>query len=142
MGSGATVWMLKPRAKPRDASVSSKAYAGTFGGGALYITDPRAGLVRFLPLCGPFIGKIARASASTKATYRSNFSNPAVTKLLEDSSVAEVARMDDEVKTLLNVTLGPTATTTGGLSAVSSPAPLTSACGRAPSHGTSSAASS
>ncbi len=69
-------------------------------------TDPRAGLARFLPLCGPYIGKIARASASTKATYRSNFNNPAVTKLLQDRSVAEVARMDDEVTTLLNVTLG------------------------------------
>jgi hypothetical protein len=69
-------------------------------------TDPRAGLVKFLPLCGPFITKIARARPSTKATYRSNFSNPAVTKLLQDKSVVEVARMDDEVKTLLNITLG------------------------------------
>jgi hypothetical protein len=43
--------------------------------GAMF-TDPRAGLVKFLPLCGPFIDKIARASASTKATYRSNFGNP------------------------------------------------------------------
>jgi Phage integrase family len=69
-------------------------------------TDPRAGLVKFLPLCGPFIDKIARASASTKATYRSNFGNPAVTRLLHDRSVAEAARMDDEVKHLLNITLG------------------------------------
>jgi hypothetical protein len=73
--------------------------------GAMF-TDPRAGLVRFLPLCGPFIGKIARPAPAPKATYRSNFGNPAVTKLLEDRSVAEVARIDDEVKTLLNVTLG------------------------------------
>jgi hypothetical protein len=73
--------------------------------GAMF-TDPRAGLVKFLPLCGPFIDKIARAGTSTKATYRSNFNNPAVTKLLKDKSVAEVARMDDEVKHLLNKTLG------------------------------------
>jgi hypothetical protein len=39
-------------------------------------TDPKAGEVAFLPLCGPFIEKIARARPSTKATYRSNFSNP------------------------------------------------------------------
>jgi hypothetical protein len=69
-------------------------------------TDPRAGLATFLPLCRPFVDKIARASAGTKATYRSNFNNPAVTGLLKDKSVAEVARMDDEVKTLLNVSLG------------------------------------
>jgi hypothetical protein len=86
-------------------------------------TDPRAGLVKFLPLCGPFIDKIARAGGSTKAAYRSNFGNPAVTKLLQDRSVAEVARMDDEVKTLLNVTLGTYSDDYRGLSAASSPAP-------------------
>jgi hypothetical protein len=69
-------------------------------------TDPKAGEVAFLPLCGPFIEKIARARPSTKATYRSNFSNPAVTRLLQGKSVLEVARMDDEVKTLLNTTIG------------------------------------
>jgi hypothetical protein len=57
-------------------------------------------------LCGPFIEKIARARPSTKATYRSNFSNPAVTRLLQGKSVLEVARMDDEVKHLLNTTVG------------------------------------
>jgi hypothetical protein len=99
-------------------------------------TDPKAGEVMFLPLCGPFIEKIARARPSTKATYRSNFSNPAVTKLLQGKSVVEVARMDDEVKTLLKRRSAPTATTTGGLSGASSPARLTSASARAPSHGT------
>ena len=69
-------------------------------------TDPKAGEKAFLPLCDPFIEKIARARPSTKATYRSNFGNPAVTKLLQGKSVLEVAAMDDEVKHLLNVTIG------------------------------------
>ena len=67
---------------------------------------PRPAKGQFLPLCDPFIEKIARARPSTKATYRSNFSNPAVTKLLDGKSVLEVATMDDEVKHLLNVTIG------------------------------------
>jgi hypothetical protein len=68
--------------------------------------DPRAGIVEFLPLCDPFIGQIAKATDSTKATYRSNFRNPEVTRLLQGKSVLEVAMMDDEVKHLLNKTLG------------------------------------
>ncbi len=49
---------------------------------------------------------MAKANAKSKATYRSNFANPAVTKLLQGKSVLDVARMDAEVKTLLNKTLG------------------------------------
>jgi hypothetical protein len=48
----------------------------------------------------------ARADARTKAIYRSNFANPAVTRLLQGRSVLEVGRMDAEVKQLLNTTLG------------------------------------
>jgi len=73
--------------------------------GAMF-TDPRAGMTRFLPLAEVFIGQMARASANSKATYRSNFANPAVQDLLRDRTVVDVARMDAEVKTLLNVTLG------------------------------------
>ena len=40
-----------------------------------------------------------------EAIHRSNFANPAVTRLLEGKSVLEVARMDAEVKQLLNITL-------------------------------------
>jgi integrase len=61
--------------------------------------------VGFLPLCAARIDGMARAGARTKAIYRSNFANPAVTKLLAARSVLEVARMDAEVKELLNVTL-------------------------------------
>jgi hypothetical protein len=39
-------------------------------------------------------------------SHRSNFANPAVTKLLQGRSVLDVARMDAKVKTLLNKTLG------------------------------------
>jgi hypothetical protein len=49
---------------------------------------------------------MARANAKSKATCRSNFANPAVTKILADKSVLDVARMDAEVKALLNKTLG------------------------------------
>ena len=73
--------------------------------GAMF-TDPRAGIVEFLPLCGAYIDGMARAGARTKAIYRSNFANPTVTRLLKSRSVLEVARMDAEVKELLNVTLG------------------------------------
>jgi integrase len=73
--------------------------------GAMF-TDPRAGMTRFLPLADVFIGQMARASAASKATYRSNFANPAVQDLLRDRTVVDVAKMDAEVKTLLNVTLG------------------------------------
>jgi integrase len=73
--------------------------------GAMF-TDPRAGMTRFAPLAEAFIEGMARASATSKATYRSNFANPAVTALLRDRTVVEVAKMDAEVKTLLNVTLG------------------------------------
>jgi integrase len=73
--------------------------------GAMF-TDPRAGIVAFLPLCDAYIEGIARANAKSKATYRSNFANPAVAKLLAGRSVLEVARMDADVKTLLNKTLG------------------------------------
>ena len=73
--------------------------------GAMF-TDPRAGIVAFLPLCDAYIEGMAKANAKSKATYRSNFANPAVTKLLQGKSVLDVARMDAEVKTLLNKTLG------------------------------------
>jgi integrase len=73
--------------------------------GAMFV-DPRAGIVEFLPLCDAYIEGMAKANAKSKATYRSNFANPAVTKLLQDRSVLDVARMDAEVKTLLNKTLG------------------------------------
>jgi hypothetical protein len=68
--------------------------------------DPRAGNVQFLPLCDAFINGMAKANGHSKATYRSNFANPAVRRLLEGRSVLEAARMDAEVKTLLNSTLG------------------------------------
>ena len=68
--------------------------------------DPRAGIVEFLPRCDVYIEGMAKAGAKSKATYRSNFANPAVVKLLQGKSVLEVARMDAEVKTLLNKTLG------------------------------------
>jgi hypothetical protein len=73
--------------------------------GAMF-TDPRAGMTRFLPLAEVFIEQMARASATSKATYRSNFANPAVTALLRDRTVVDVAKMDAEVKVLLNKTLG------------------------------------
>jgi integrase len=73
--------------------------------GAMF-TDPRAGIVKFLPLCDTYIEGMAKANAKSKATYRSNFANPAVTKVLQDKSVLDVARMDAEVKHLLNKTLG------------------------------------
>jgi integrase len=73
--------------------------------GAMF-TDPRAGIVAFLPLCGAYIDGMAKAGPRTKAIYRSNFANPAVTRLLRGKSVLEVARMDAEVKQLLNTTLG------------------------------------
>jgi hypothetical protein len=63
--------------------------------GAMF-TDPRAGIAKFTPLADAFIEGMARASAKSKATYRSNFANPAVAKLLRDRSVVEVARMDGE----------------------------------------------
>ena len=73
--------------------------------GAMF-TDPRAGIVEFLPLCDAYIEGMAKANAKSKATYRSNFANPAVAKLLQGRSVLDVAKMDAEVKTLLNKTLG------------------------------------
>ncbi len=73
--------------------------------GAMF-TDPRAGIAKFTPLADAYIEGMARASAKSKATYRSNFANPAVTKLLRDRTVVDVAKMDAEVKILLNVTLG------------------------------------
>ena len=44
--------------------------------------DPRAGIVEFLPLCDAYIDGMAKANANSKATYRSNFRNPAVVKVL------------------------------------------------------------
>jgi Phage integrase family len=73
--------------------------------GAMF-TDPRAGIVKFLPLCDTYIEGMAKANAKSKATYRSNFANPAVTKVLQDKSVLDVAKLDAEVKHLLNKTLG------------------------------------
>ena len=79
--------------------------AGKRTQGAMF-TDPRAGIVEFLPLCDAYVEGMARANANSKATYRSNFANPAVRTLLEGRCVLDVARMDAEVKTLLNKTLG------------------------------------
>jgi integrase len=73
--------------------------------GAMF-TDPRAGIVAFPPLCDAYVQGMAKANAKSKATYRSNFANPAVTKVLQGKSVLDVARMDDEVRALLNKTLG------------------------------------
>jgi integrase len=73
--------------------------------GAMF-TDPRAGIAKFLPLADLYIEQMARASGKSKATYRSNFANSAVTRLLRDRTVLDVARMDAEVKVLLNKTLG------------------------------------
>ncbi len=50
--------------------------------GAMFI-DPRAGIVAFLPLCDIYIEGMAKANAKSKATYRSNFANPAVSKVLQ-----------------------------------------------------------
>jgi hypothetical protein len=79
--------------------------AGKTAQGQMF-TDPKAGNRLFLPECEKFISGLARARESSKATYRRNFANPAVTKLLTGKSVLDVARMNDEVKTLVNVTLG------------------------------------
>ena len=81
--------------------------------------------------CATPTSRAGQGRRQSKATYRSNFANPAVTKLLQGKSVLEVARMDAEVKHLLNTTLGRYRTTTGATSAASSRAPLTSASGGA-----------
>src|ERR1017187_127443 len=73
--------------------------------GAMFV-DPRAGIVEFLPLCDTYIEGRAKANAKSRPTYRSNFATPAVTKVLQAKSVLDVARMDAEVKHLLNKTLG------------------------------------
>jgi integrase len=73
--------------------------------GAMFV-DPKAGNADFLPLCATFIEGLAKANGNSKATYRSNFANPAVTALLQGRSVLEAATMDAEVKALLNTTLG------------------------------------
>jgi integrase len=73
--------------------------------GAMFV-DPRAGIVEFLPLCDTYIEGMAKANGKSKSTYRSNFANPEVTKVLQGRSVLDVARMDAEVKALLNKTLG------------------------------------
>lgn len=46
-----------------------------------------------------------------------------MTRLLQGKSVLEVARMDDEVKHLLNTTVGAYSDDYRGLSGASSPAP-------------------
>ena len=43
--------------------------------GAMF-TDPRAGIVKFLPLADAYVEGMAKANAKSKATYRSNFANP------------------------------------------------------------------
>jgi integrase len=64
------------------------------------------GSVALLEHCGLHIDGMVRAGARAKAIYRSNFANPAATRLLQGESMLEVARMDDEVTHLLNTTLG------------------------------------
>jgi hypothetical protein len=49
--------------------------------GSLFV-DPVAGGTPFAPLCDRYIGGIAKANAASKATYRSNFANPKITKVL------------------------------------------------------------
>jgi len=75
--------------------------AGKQAQGALF-TDPRAGNVEFLPLCGKYIDDLGKAGPASKANYRSNLRHPEVVKLLAGRSVLEVARMDAEVRELLN----------------------------------------
>jgi hypothetical protein len=53
-----------------------------------------------------FIDQMGKAGEDNKKIYRSHLRNPKVTGLLQDKSVAQVAVMDEEVTTLLNVTLG------------------------------------
>jgi hypothetical protein len=116
VGDCAHKWTVRysARSRQREQSFLTLTEAQTFQltlstgkqtQGAMF-TDPRAGIVEFLPLCQAHIDGMVRAGARTKAIYRSNFANPAVTKLLKGRSVLEVARMDAEVKQLLNTTLG------------------------------------
>jgi hypothetical protein len=85
---------------------------------------------------------MAKADAKSKATYRSNFANPAARTWPEGKSVLDVARMDVEVKALLNKTLGSCSDDYRSTSAASSPAPFTSASGEASSPRTRCPASS
>ena len=99
--------------------------------------DPRAGIVEFLPLCNAYIDGMAKANANSKATYRSNFRNPAVVKVLAGperaGSRADGRRGQDTCSTRRSAA---TAMKSGATSAASSPAPLTSASagGRSPRH--------
>jgi hypothetical protein len=72
--------------------------------GALFV-DPAAGNRPFLPECVKFIDGLAKAKPASKALYKSNFGNRAVTKLLEGVTVIQAARMHDDFNTLLNVTI-------------------------------------
>jgi hypothetical protein len=105
-------------------------------------TDPRAGIAEFLPLCGKFIDGMAKAGARTKVIYRSNFANPAVTRLLQGRSVLDVAMMDAEVPSCSTRRWAATRTSTGATSAASSRGPLTSASVRGLSPATPWGASS
>jgi integrase len=72
--------------------------------GSLFV-DPAAGNRPFAPECVKFVNGLAKAKAASKATYKGNFGNRAVTKLLEGVSVIQAARMHDDFNTLLNATL-------------------------------------
>ncbi len=54
--------------------------------GSLFV-DPAAGNRPFAPECIKFVDGLAKAKAASKATYKGNFGNRAVTKLLEGVSV-------------------------------------------------------
>jgi integrase len=90
---------------PEAEAFQLRLSAGKQSDGQMFV-DPKAGIVKFLPLCDEFIGKMGKAGESSKAAYRSNFRNPEVTRLFQDKSVFQAATMDDEVTKLLNETLG------------------------------------
>jgi hypothetical protein len=70
-------------------------------------TNPRAGIVAFLWLCDGYINGMAKANAKSLATYRSNFANPAVTKVHQGKIVLDVARMDADASWPGTVPRGP-----------------------------------
>jgi hypothetical protein len=73
--------------------------------GAMF-TDPRAGMTRFLPLAEVFIGQMARASANSKATYRSNSPTPPSRTCCGTGPWSTWPGWTLRSRPLLNVTLG------------------------------------
>ena len=72
--------------------------------GAIF-TDPRAGIVPFLPLCDAYIDGMAKAGA-VEGDLPQQLRQPRRDQAAGGRTVLEVARMDAEVKQLLNVALG------------------------------------